>query len=195
MHAPATQSDKAWTHQMLRWRPGSVMLTLKDNPYLYLLCAKDHVKNIQYCSNLAFLDKPFSQAQDRHFCFQPLSFMWCFSEMYQNPSDSTVGHICSHLMTLLLRVLLSREHLIPEITRANLPSHVCTHQPNLKIKIKTHQLSHSRTLSPPLEPACAFEPHLWKTNLLQFNKRKDWKESESGGCLSPMFQDFVKILH
>lgn len=88
--------------------------------------------------------------------------MWCFSQMSQCPSDATVGRIWSHLMTLLLRVLLSGEHLIPEITRANLPSHVCIHQPNLKIKIRNHQLSHSRSLSPPLEPACVFEPHLWK---------------------------------
>lgn len=102
--------------------------------------------------------------------------MWCSSEMSQYPSDSTVGRICSHLKNLLLRVLLSGEHLIPEITRANLPSHVCIHQPNLKIKIKNHQLSHSRTLSPPLEPACVFEPHLWKKNCCILIREKTGKK-------------------
>lgn len=88
--------------------------------------------------------------------------------MSQYPSDSTVGRICSHLMTLLLRALLSGEHLIPEMTRANLPSRVCIHQPNLKIEIKNHQLSlTSWSLLVSLNHICE------KKNLLQVNKRKD----------------------
>lgn len=140
-----------------------------------------------YNSNLAVFSSfsSFSQAHDRYFCGQPLSVMWYFSQMLsQYPSDSTIGCICSHLMTLLLRVLLNGEQVIPEITLSNLPSHVC---------IKSPAVPFSESKSSAGGCLC-----LWTTsvkNLLHFNERKGWKERESGGCLSLIFQDLVGILH
>lgn len=112
---------------------------------------------------------------------------WCFPQMH--PSDSTIGCICSHLMPLLLRVLLSGE-VIPEITLPKLPSHSPTQFIDSK---KSAALPFWESESSAGGCLC-----LWTTsvkNLLQFNERKGWKERESGGCLSLGFQDLVGILH